>query len=369
MNIYTHEYLRMQALDKCFKDDSRPYFIDDLIIACNKAVQEYYPDQKNFKKRSIYKDIRRMEAEEGLANNIEKYLADDNNSKDLNYLDPSDIHEKQKDKRRKMAYRYKDKSKGLEDLTKIEAAQINDLINIISRIKGRTEYKGLNEVVLKLKTDLLGDGELPTILSYEVNERLEGLEYLDDLIESISDKISLKIAYQPFGEEEKKLIIFPYYLKQYNKRWILFANIKGAKDLEFIPQFAIDRINKIQFCHPEKEKFKDCVVDIEEYLKPLIGLRRDFNSKAQSVILKFHPRRYKYVLTKPPHEIKSKDDDLCTVQFHLIHNKELEQYILSFGADCKVVAPQSLKDRIAEISKRQNEQYEKDLKILLGNEE
>jgi len=40
MNIYTHEFLRMQALDKCFRDDTRHYFIDDLIIACNCQVSQ-----------------------------------------------------------------------------------------------------------------------------------------------------------------------------------------------------------------------------------------------------------------------------------------------------------------------------------------
>ncbi len=357
MNIYTHEYLRMQALDKCFKDDTRHYFIDDLIIACNKAVQEHYPSQKNFKKRIIYKDISRMETEEGLANNIEKYLAEDDNSKDLNYLDPSDIHEKKKDKRRKMAYRYKDKSKGLEDLTKIETAQINDLINIISRIKGRTEYKGLNEVVLKLRTDLLGDGELPAIMSYEENERLEGLEHLDELIEGLKKQEALKIIYQPYNLKSEEIIIYPYYLKQYNKRWFLFANRKDLKELNYIPIFSIDRIKKVIPCHPDKEPFNQLDINIDDYLKNVIGVSTSFDNKPESVFLKFEAYRYKYVKSKPLHHSQKSDDSNCTVQLRVILNRELEQLILSYGADVKVIAPQQLKDSLAEISNSMGKLY------------
>lgn len=368
MNIYTHEFIRMQALDKCFRDDTRIYFIDDLIIACNKAVQEHYPKKKNFKKRIIYGDIKKMRSLEGLYDNIKTYLAEDSNLKEFDYIDPVDVVDNKEyyvSKRRKTAYKYLDKNLGLQQLNKIESTQIKDAISVMSRIKGRSEYRGLNEIILKLESDLLDDKHLPTIMSYDDNKLLEGLEHLDDIIEGIKNEEALKIIYQPYGLEPEEIIIYPYYLKQYNKRWFLFANRKNSNELNYIPIFTIDRIKMVTPCHPEKEPFKILNANIEEYLKNVIGVSTSFNHQPESVFLKFQLYRYNYVKSKPLHHSQKSNDADSMVQLRVVLNRELEQLILSFGSDVKVIAPITLKKRIAIISGQMNKQYENERKNYL----
>lgn len=367
MNIYTPEYLRMQALDKCLRDDRHHYFIDDLIIACNKAVQEHYPTKKNFKKRVIYADIEKIKNIEGLAENIDTYLAEDSNSKELDYIDPKDIPENSGKKRRKNAYRYLDKNVGLQQLNKIETTQIKDAISVMSRIKGRSEYRGLNEIILKLESDLLEDKHLPTIMSYDENELLEGLEHLDDLIDGIKNEEPLKIIYQPYGLKSEEIIIYPFFLKQYNKRWFLFANRKDQLNLNYIPIFSIDRIKKVTPCHPEKEPFHPLEINIDDYLKNVIGVSTSFDHQPESIFLKFHSDRYKYVKSKPFHHSQISNDNNCLIQLKVVMNNELDQLILSYGADVKVVAPEELRNRILKISNRMNQQYREEEKSVLGN--
>lgn len=302
---------------------------------------------------------------EGLNDNIETYPEVDTNDKNVDFLNPKDISDYYEKSRRIKAYKYKDKSSGLEQLNKIESTQIKDAISVMSRIKGRSEYRGLNEIILKLESDLLDDKQLPTIMSYDENELLVGLEHLDDIIEGIKNEEALKIIYQPYGLESEEIIIYPYYLKQSNKRWFLFANRKDSKELNYIPIFTIDRIKKVTPCHPEKEPFKILNLNIEEYLKNVIGVSTYFDDQPESVFLKFQPYRYNYVKSKPLHHSQKSIDTDSMVQLRVVLNRELEQLILSFGSDVKVIAPIILKEKISEISNRMNQQYENDKKNIL----
>jgi len=370
MNIYTPEFLRIKALDKCLRNKSKYYFIDDLVVACNKAVQDHYLGHKIYRKRTIYLDIQKLKEQEGLADNIETNLEVDTNIRNEDYMHPNDISKTNKNTRRKEAYTYRDASINLtsDDLNNVELTQIKDALSVMIRIKGRPEYRRLNEIILKLETDLLHDKDLPAIMGYEENEQLVGLEHLDAIIEGIKDKEALEISYQLYTEEKpESIIIYPYYLKQYNKRWFLFAARKDRPDLNYIPIFSIDRIKKVTPCHPEKEIYKESSIKIEEYLKHVIGVSNSFDLIPQTVFLKFHPKRYNYIKTKPLHSTQTCDDANFIVQIRVIHNKELEQLILSFGADVKVVAPSKLKEIFGRISSNLKGMYSGEVKTVLGN--
>ena len=60
-----HATIRYQALDKCFRNTGRKYFIDDLIEACNKAIFNYSGISDGVKRRQIFDDINFMQSESG----------------------------------------------------------------------------------------------------------------------------------------------------------------------------------------------------------------------------------------------------------------------------------------------------------------
>ena len=68
-----HAMIRYQALDACFSNRYRRFYIEDLIDACNKALQEFYLSKEDtindveyyVKRRTIFNDIAFMESSEG----------------------------------------------------------------------------------------------------------------------------------------------------------------------------------------------------------------------------------------------------------------------------------------------------------------
>src|SRR5690606_31583561 len=98
--------------------------------------------------------------------------------------------------RKLKGYRYADNSFKLTHSTKdeIEMAQLKEAISIMSRLKGRQGFEGLQEIILKMEKDLLNDEELPLILGYDENEKLVGLEFLDEIINGIKNKEALRIC-------------------------------------------------------------------------------------------------------------------------------------------------------------------------------
>src|SRR5690554_6459792 len=70
-----HAIIRYQALDKCFRNTGRKYFIDDLVEACSQAIYEYDDIQEGVKKRQVQNDIIFMESENGYKAEIERHKA------------------------------------------------------------------------------------------------------------------------------------------------------------------------------------------------------------------------------------------------------------------------------------------------------
>ena len=75
------------------------------------------------------------------------------------------------------------------------------------------------------------------------------------------------------------------------------------------------------------------------------------NYPVEEIKLLFASKRAPYILTKPIHETQQHtvlEDGSLQITLQLSINNELKQMILSFGADVKVIAPDSLKEFIRE---------------------
>lgn len=56
-----HATIRYHALDRCFSNYGRKFFIEDLIIACNEAIYEFAGVEDGVKRRQVFDDITFME--------------------------------------------------------------------------------------------------------------------------------------------------------------------------------------------------------------------------------------------------------------------------------------------------------------------
>lgn len=65
--------IRYKALDKCFSNPYKKFFIDDLIEYCSETLTEHYGEVTSVSRRQIFDDINFMKSEAGYEAPIESY--------------------------------------------------------------------------------------------------------------------------------------------------------------------------------------------------------------------------------------------------------------------------------------------------------
>ena len=60
-----HAVIRYQALDRCFSNFARRFYIEDLIEACNDAIYDFTGKEDGIERRQLFDDIKFMESEAG----------------------------------------------------------------------------------------------------------------------------------------------------------------------------------------------------------------------------------------------------------------------------------------------------------------
>jgi predicted DNA-binding transcriptional regulator YafY len=325
-----HAIIRYQTLDKCFRNVGKSYTIEDLVNECNKSIYEYTGNEEGIKKRQLYDDIRFMESEQGW--NIELKKVKDG---------------------RTVFYKYENSNFSISNqpLNETEANQLREALLTLERFKGLPQYSWINEINTRLESTFNLKQKNDVIISFEQNEYLKGLEFIPILYNAILYKKVLSINYKSFkSDEEIAISVSPYYLKQYNMRWFLFAK---SEDYETISNFALDRIKTIK---QSNQKYIETSIDFNEFFEDIIGVTFP-NDEMSNVVLRIDKSLISYIETKPLHgsqKIKESENSF-EVHLKLIPNYELETLILSFGEKMQVLEPKILVEKVKErINKMKN---------------
>jgi predicted DNA-binding transcriptional regulator YafY len=268
--------VRYKILDKCFRNTGRRYFIDDLIDECNKALSNIDSESTGISRRQIFEDISFMESEEGWSIELDK-------SRDG----------------RKVYYRYNDTSFSINNmpLNEVEVNQLKSAIDILSQFKGMPQFEWMHELVPKLQQGTVAE-EKKTIMEFDNNQYLKGIEHLGPLYNAILYKKALTISYQPFESDQPyDVTLHPYYLKQYNNRWFLFGYNPDKSKYDW--NLALDRIASVA---ETKGKYqKNTEINWSEYFEDIIGVTKPITLEVETVILNFSERSAKYIESKPLH--------------------------------------------------------------------
>ncbi len=323
MPLNKQAIIRYKILDRCFSNFGRRYYIEDLIEECNKALREYFSDSKEISKRQIYEDIKFMESEQGWSIPLGRY----------------------RDGKR-IYYRYKDKSFSIEKklLSTEEAEQIRAALQILSRFSGTPQFEWVNEIIQKIENNFKLNNNKKVIINFDMNIDLVGLQFLIPLFNAILNERVLLIDYQDFKHSKPfRLEFHPYYIKQYNNRWFVFG-LNKEKNIQTW-NLALDRIRGIKEINA---KYVKSDVDWDEYFYDIVGVTKPDGVSIQEIVLRFNKIAANYVITKPLHptQIHKFVDNELEVKIKIIPNYELEQLILSFGEQVKVISPESLKHKI-----------------------
>lgn len=333
--------IRYQALDACFANRYKRFYIEDLIKACNDALKEFYLSKEDsindeeyyVKRRTIFNDISFMESSRGWNAPIKRYYEG-----------------------RKCYYRYEDANFSInkKDFSDAELDTLDEALIMLNRLNGTAGFDWVSEFIANFEDKLGRKKNTTHIIGYEKNPFLTGIENLSVLYNHIVNKQVLKITYQHFTQGTMIHIMHPYYLKQYNNRWFLFGITEQKKDV--LTNLALDRISKIELT--DIPFIPNSTFDFEEYFDDVVGVSVPREGYPEKVILRISEKQYPYIKTKPLHPSQVElDIDQRIIQLNVFLNWELESLILSYGDDIEVIEPVLLRETIRKRINNLSEKY------------
>ncbi len=323
MPINKNANIRYRALDRCFRDPRKEYYMADLIKACEEALISY-----NFEggvsRRQIFDDINFMESDAGYSIELDRHR----NGK-------------------KVYYRYHDTDFSInqQPISKAEAQQLQQAVVTLTRFRGLPQYEWIEEVITNLEHRFNLDGKSVGVVCFEQNRLLKGLENLGPLIDAATEHKVLKINYRNYknGGRDMVFIFHPYYIKQFNNRWFAFGRNDATGQ---ISNLALDRIEHIELMN-EISFIVNENIDFDHYFDNIIGVTIPDEPEVKTVIFRTTPNRYPYISSKPIHPSQRiVDRKKCILRIDVAINNELEQKMLSFGPDIEVLEPESLRKKM-----------------------
>lgn len=342
MPVNKHALIRYHALDKCFSNFAKRYYIEDLIQACNDALYDHTGNERysdplhpGISRRQVLVDIDFMESKAGWEALIERI----------------------KDGRR-VYYRYEvpEYTINNQPITDEEMSKLRETMLMLSRFKGMPQFEWMESLLTNLEDKFHLQGFSDSVISMDGNEYAAGIEHLSPLFNAIVNKTPLLIEYKTFDGKEFKWEIHPYHIKQYNNRWFLI----GLNNDEYhnISTVALDRIVNFEQLH--RPFIENTIIeDFDDYFYDIVGVSFPPDAKVEKVVLKFSAHRFPYIQAKPIHgSQRTLSENDGTIQLNIIPNRELESIILSFGDDVEVLLPSSLRNAIATKIKKSCKKYE-----------
>jgi predicted DNA-binding transcriptional regulator YafY len=318
--------LRYKALDECFANRYKKFFMDDLMAHCAQILSDHYAKSLSVSRRQIFDDIDFMKSDAGYQAPIESY----------------------KDGR-KAYYRYAEYDFSIlkKPLNPTELNTLNEALATLNRLNALPGFDWVNSLQTKLKSGLAINQQQP-IIGFEENEFLQGLAFLNDLYQYIAQQQCINITYKSFKAElEHQLSISPYYLKQYNNRWFLFGWNHALQQLQ---NLALDRMLAIA---PAAPQYIGHDIDFKDYFEDIVGVSHYAEAEVVAVKIKLSSQIKPYVQSKPLHGSQKIIGDVLMLS--LKPNYELEALILSYGPNMAVLEPLALRESLkAKIEQMKN---------------
>lgn len=315
MPVNKNAYLRYQILDRCLSNRHRRFNIHELVdfvsekLGYNISLRQIQEDIANLRMGPYYAPIKAI-----------RYDG------------------------KKCYYHYSDSDFSIfkNDLTTEEITNLRSTIEMLSKYRGLPTHAWLEEVISNLEYRFGVKANTENLIAFEQNDMLKGLEHLSGLIDATINHQTLEISYQSYGKDKRQIILYPYYIKQYNGRWFMFG-MNATKNI--IQSYALDRIEGFELS--DRAFIKNTTTDFATYFNDVIGVSVPYDDiPTEEIVLRFNPKRFPYVISKPMHPSQKKLEEPNTISIKVKPNRELSQQIFSFIPDIEVVSPEWFRNEI-----------------------
>lgn len=317
--------LRYRVLDKCFRNHLSPMTFKELKNEIDRVMGDLDSNIPMISDRTLREDIRIMRAESGFDAKIKSRMFPDG----------------------KYRYYYEIPNFSIfkSNISEKDYNTLQSTIEMLCRYRGLPSTAWLEEVITSLEYRFDLKVNRKTLVSFEQNSELKGLEHLSSLIDATMEQQALDIIYRSYRGKERTYAISPYYIKQYNGRWFLFGLDNATSRLM---NLALDRI--VSFKQSSEPYVPNTDFDFDTYFDDIIGVTvPDADVRKETIELRFAEDRYPYVVSKPIHPSqKVIDPQTHIVSISVKPNRELYQRLFSFIPDVEVLSPEWLRKEIAE---------------------
>jgi len=326
-----------ELLITAFATNTKNRTLEDLIEACSDALYEFQGIDKGVSRRTVQADIEMMR------------------SNKLGYEAPIIVVDKK-------FYTYSDKNYSITNipLTNQDMQVLTEVADLLKQFKGFSHFSDVNEMVSKLEDKIYVQKTSATsVIDFEKNDDLKGLEFLEIIRKAIISKTALCLTYRSFrARDESTFCISPYLLKEYRNRW--FVLCLAHKKSSPILTLALDRIINVETA--EKEPYRENVsLDLSSYYSDVIGVTKHPGQKDCEVVFRIDHENAPYIITKPLHptqKLLTETGEGKIFSIRVIPNYELERELLGFGCKLRVLGPRILVKRIKENLAKALECYE-----------
>lgn len=239
-----------------------------------------------------------------------------------------------------------------------DAALANELTAMLKHATLMPVFGGMEDVFLKFeqRAGVVGKAEKP-VLQWEQNMDYVGLKWLKPLYDAIRAGCCVLIDYQDFSASQStRYEVSPYLLREYNNRWFLLGRAAGWQEGR---PFPLDRMLNVTAlpnlrCHPDQTDWSTEFADV-------VGVTRIAKNSVETLVLRVHLPRARYVDTKPLHQSQDELARTATYvdfQYRLRWNNELVSQILSLGPDAELLEPAHRREEIAEKARKLLARYQ-----------
>lgn len=339
-NIYKHMSITKHTLARCklldnLLSDSRGYTLDELTEKVKDA-------DCAVSRRTIEYNISYIENEllKNTGVKIERFT---------------------KNRKRYLRYNPKGYSVFNKFFTDYEKHMLSEVMSLLGRFDGIPNLLSLDKLRSSLEIE-----NSPNIISLTKSSTANS-NILAKLFAIISKKQVVQIRYKKFQSSDSiYVILHPYLLKEYNRRWFLFG--AGNKD-GLILNFPIDRI--VQCVAMETRKYIPYDGDINAIFDNIIGVTYKNGAEVRKIDFWVSRKNYDYISTKPIHKTQKMLDNSAALsqkyapllgdgEFLSIEcqdNYELIRELASFGDELVVISPCDIQDKVFAFINNLSEKY------------
>lgn len=341
---------RYYILDKHLANRYRNYSVADLCELVNEELKE---QGLKASIRTIQYDINYIENSGPFLAEIERYQVDAVSKNNPNLTVKKDC------------LRYADPSFSIfkKELKDDEKYLLREAFSLLGQFDGLPNLEGLEQLRSSLNIK-----DARKIISFTKNP-LENSNLLGELFTSISQQQVIELHYHTFADADniRQIVLHPYLLKEYNRRWYLIA---AASDTGKLLNFSLDRIDKV--VPLPSYKYVPYVGDLNERFEDIIGVTLYDDRPLQTILFWVSDVSKDFVNTKPLHEsqchFKCEREEALRQQYPMleggyffsiecVENYELIRELTSFGKDLIVLSPEDIQKKVRDRVESQLKAY------------